>query len=39
MAPKHIKKASKILGVAVESIVGWLHASLLKELGCSGAFD
>lgn len=33
MAPNHIKRASKILGVAAETIAGWLHASLLKELG------
>jgi transcriptional regulator with XRE-family HTH domain len=33
MAPNHIKGASKILGVDVETIAGWLHASLLKELG------
>jgi transcriptional regulator with XRE-family HTH domain len=32
MAPKHIKTASKLLGINVETIVGWIHSSLLKEL-------
>lgn len=33
MSADHIKRAAKVLSVDVETIAGWVHESLLEELG------